>query len=148
MVYKIFIIYLAGLTGIFKAIPVGMVLQASPVWIALMTALGGLTAAVILYLFGEWVRNILEKRMSEKRLEKKKERTRRYLSKYGIMGLGVFGTLLLGFHITIILGLLVVKTQKMLLLWTIVGIMLWSSLGTIAVASGIDLFMWLVIVKP
>jgi membrane protein YqaA with SNARE-associated domain len=139
MVQKILLIYLAGLTGIFKAIPVGMVLHASPAWIALMTALGGLTAAVILYLLGEWVRGILERRMSKKRLDKKKEKTRRYLSKYGIMGLGIFGTLLLGFHITIILGLLVVKTKKLLLIWTTVGIMLWSSLGTVAVASGFEL---------
>jgi membrane protein YqaA with SNARE-associated domain len=138
MLHKIFIIYLAGLTGIFKAIPVGMVLQASPVWIALMTALGGLTAAVILYVFGEWVRALFEKRMSEKRLEKKKEKTRRYLSKYGIVGLGIFGTLLLGFHITIILGLLVVKTKKVLLIWTTVGIMIWSLVGTAAVASGFE----------
>ena len=55
------IIYLAGMTGIFKAIPVGIMLQASPVWIALMTAFGGLTAAAVLYHFGGWVQQMMKK---------------------------------------------------------------------------------------
>ena len=140
MVYKLLIIYLACITGIFKAVPVGIMLRASPVLVALMTALGGVTAVVILYLLGEWVQQILERRMSERRLEKKKQRTRKLISKYGIIGLGIFGTLLVGIHVTIILGLLVVKTKKELLIWTSVGILLWSSVVTAAAASGIELF--------
>ena len=139
MAHKLFIIYLAGLTGIFKAIPVGILLQAPPVWVALMTALGGLTAAAILYIIGEWVRQILEKRMSERRLERKKRNTHRLLSKYGVMGLGIFGTLLLGLHMTIILGLFFVKAKKKLLMWTLAGILLWSSVVTVA-ADSFDLF--------
>ena len=139
MAHKLFIIYLAGLAGIFKAIPVGILLQAPPVWVASMTALGGLTAAAILYVIGEWVRRMLEKRMSERRLERKKKNTHRLLSKYGIIGLGIFGTLLLGLHMTIILGLFFVKAKRRLLLWTIAGILLWSSVVTVT-ADSFELF--------
>ena len=132
---ELLLIYLAGMTGIFKAIPVGMMLKASPVWVAIMTALGGLTAAVILFYFGGWVRHTLKKRKSGKGFEKREERTKRLYSKYGI-----FGTLLLGLHITIILGLIVVKAKRKLLIWTTVGILLWSSVITVAAASGLELF--------
>ena len=137
---ELLLIYLAGMTGIFKAIPVGMMLKASPVWVAIMTALGGLTAAVILFYFGGWVRHTLKKRKSGKGFEKREERTKRLYSKYGIIGLGIFGTLLLGLHITIILGLIVVKAKRKLLIWTTVGILLWSSVITVAAASGLELF--------
>jgi membrane protein YqaA with SNARE-associated domain len=134
------IIYLAGMTGIFKAIPLGIMLQASPVWIALMTAFGGLTAAAILYRFGGWMQQMMKKKSNRTGLDKREERTRRLYSKYGIIGLGIFGTLLLGLHITIILGLIVVKAKKKLLVWTTVGILLWSSVITAAAASGLELF--------
>jgi len=136
----LFIIYLAGMTGIFKAIPVGIMLQAQPFMIALMTALGGLTAAAVLYQFGGWMKQMLNKKKVGKRLDKREERTRRLYSKYGIIGLGIFGTLLLGLHITIILGLIVVKAKKKLLVWTTMGILLWSSVITIAAANGLELF--------
>ena len=139
------IIYLAGMTGIFKAIPVGIMLQASPVWIALMTAFGGLTAAAVLYHFGGWMQQMMKKKAIG--LEKREERTRRMYSKYGIIGLGIFGTLLLGLHITIILGLIVVKAKKKLLVWTTVGILLWSSVITAAAASGFELFEKIIIFR-
>jgi membrane protein YqaA with SNARE-associated domain len=141
------LIYLAGMTGIFKAIPVGIMLQAQPIWIALMTALGGLTAAAVLYHFSGWVRQMLNKKRTVKKLEKREKRTRRMYSKYGIIGLGIFGTLFLGLHITIILGLLVVKAKKKLLVWTTVGILLWSSVITAAAASGLELFEKIIIFR-
>ena len=105
-----------------------------------MTSLGGLTAVTVLYHFGEWVRKMLTKQGGGKGLEKREERTRRMYSKYGIIGLGIFGTLFFGIHVTIILGLIVVKAKRKLLIWTTVGILLWSSVITAAAASGLELF--------
>ena len=137
---NVFIIYLAGLTGVFKAVSLGVVLQASPAVIALMTVLGSLTAATLLYLLGGWLRNILENRMSEKRLVRKKEKTKKIHSKYGIIGLGILGTLALGLHITLIIGLVIVPSKRKLMLWTAVGIVVWTSVFTAAAAGGKELF--------
>ena len=81
------------MTGISKAVPVGMMLRASPLLVAFMTALGALTAATVLYLFGGWVRQVIGSRMNGRWLRRKKERTNGILSKYGIIWLGILGTI-------------------------------------------------------
>jgi membrane protein DedA with SNARE-associated domain len=138
-VNKLIIIYLAGMTGISKAVPVGIMLQASPLLVAFMTALGALTAATALYLLGGWIRQVIESRMNGKRLRRKRERTNELLTKYGIIGLGILGTILLGIHVTIIMGLLIVQAKRKLLIWTVVGIVIWTSVLTAATASGFEL---------
>jgi len=136
---KLIIIYFAGMTGISKAVPVGLMLQASPLIVAFMTALGALTAATVLYLFGEWMRQVIGSRMNSKRLRRKREKTNKILSKYGIIGLGILGTIFLGIHVTIIMGLLIVQVKRKLLIWTVVGIVIWTSVLTAAAASGFEL---------
>jgi membrane protein YqaA with SNARE-associated domain len=132
------IIYFAGLTGIWKAIPIGMMLHASPLIVGFMTLTGSCTTTMILYLFGGWVRNFVERRSGSERMKKKQMKAERLMMKYGIIGLGLIGTLAMGPSATIITGLLLTRARKKLLMWTIIGILLWTTVLTTAAATGME----------
>jgi membrane protein YqaA with SNARE-associated domain len=138
--HDLIVIYLAGLTGIWKAIPVGMMLNTSPLSVGLMTLSGSCTTTTALYLFGGWVKRIVEKRSGRKRMQKKRMRAKRLMAKYGIIGLGLIGTIAIGPSATIITGLLLTGSGKRMLMWTIAGILLWTTVLTSFAAAGLELF--------
>ena len=62
------------------------------------------------------------------------------LDKYGIIGMGIFGTLLLGPNMTMAMGLVIVTKEKSLLLWTAAGIIIWTVVLTMIGTYSIELF--------
>jgi hypothetical protein len=73
LILQIGAVYLAGITGLYKGVPVGVALNAHPVITAGFTALGSITTVFIIYFSGSSLRNWLFKKMGEERLEKKKK---------------------------------------------------------------------------
>ncbi len=138
--YDLLIIYFTGVTGMWKALPVGFILKVPPFYIALMTALGALTCVVMIYFFGTGIKRLFLKFFSEKSKEKKEGRVRKIFIKYGCPGLGLIGTLFLGQPVVMILGMMVVKRTKNLLLWVSLGTIIWSIVLTILGTYGIRLF--------
>ena len=58
------LVFLMGMLGIWKAIPLGLLLKSHPFIIFLMTALGASSAVLILFFFGNKIRGyILRKRI-------------------------------------------------------------------------------------
>jgi membrane protein DedA with SNARE-associated domain len=138
------LIFLMGMLGIWKAIPLGLLLKSHPFFIFLLTALGASIAVIILFFFGSKIRAYVLQRLAKKENNKKKSNVSKLFNKYGAAGLGFLGCLLMGPNMTIILGMVIVKEQKKLLCWTLIGIVVWSLvLTTIAILS-IDLFNKLV----
>jgi len=138
ILYSYIAIYLAGLFGIWKAVPVGFVTGANPAMIWLMTTLGATSAVIILYFFGNRIREYLSRKL---KINKKQTRAGRLLDKYGAAGLGFFGCLLMGPNLTILTGLVIVNSPKKLLFWTVAGIVIWSLVLTLLGVFSIDLFM-------
>lgn len=136
--FRIVSIYLVGITGIWKAIPVGIALQAHPIETASFTALGSITTVYLLYYFGERVKNWVMKKWSQKKLESKKGRLSHIMDKYGTAGLGIICPGLFGPITTIIVGLLIVKPTGKLMPYLIAGIILWSFLLTYISVLGFD----------
>jgi membrane protein DedA with SNARE-associated domain len=139
--FRIVSIYLVGITGIWKAIPVGIALQAHPIETASFTALGSITTVYLLYYFGERVKNWVMKKWSQKKLESKKGRLSHIMDKYGTAGLGIICPGLFGPITTIIVGLLIVKPTGKLMPYLVVGIILWSFLLTYIAVLGVDFFI-------
>ena len=135
-------VFLMGLLGIWKAIPLGFAFGLNPVLIYLATTLGALVSALVIYFFGDWVRKILKQKAKNKP-GKKSGKAENLFQKYGAPGLGFLGTLLIGPNATLLLGLLIVKSAKHLLIWTLIGITVWSAVLTATAASGIELFKFL-----
>lgn len=123
-----------------KALPVGFILQEHPVYIALATSLGALTCVFLIYFFGKYFRRLFQRFYSEKQKARKEGRARKILEKYGCPGLGLIGTLFLGQPVVMVLGMIVVKHKENLLLWVSIGTIFWSILLTIAGAYGLKIF--------
>jgi membrane protein YqaA with SNARE-associated domain len=138
--HDLVVIYLSGMTGIWKAIPIGIVLKTPPLSIYLMTVLGASTAVVLIYLFDGWVRQFVQRKMKRDKLMRKKIKMDKLVSKFGVIGIGLLGTLSMGPNITILMGLMVVNEKIKLLVWIIIGILLWSTILTSAAARSSELF--------
>ena len=138
LILKYFSIYLVGITGIWKGIPVGIALKADLIETASLTALGSITTVILLYYFGESVKMWVPKKWSKEKLEKNKGKFSKILDKYGVAGLGLICPGPFGPITTIIVGLLVVKQTSKLMPYLIAGILLWSFALTWFAISGID----------
>ena len=132
-------IYLVGITGIWKAIPVGIALKSHPVEIASFTALGSITTVYILYYFGESVKRWVARKWSKEKLEKNKGRFTKIMDKYGIIGIGIICPGPFGPITSIIVGLLVVKQTSRLMPYLVIGIIFWSFVLTWFAVSGFRL---------
>lgn len=144
-IYDLIIIYLTGITGMWKALPVGFLLKSPPVLIALMTCMGALTGVFILYFFGKKMEAHIMKMYSEKNKAQKQNNTRRLFEKYGIPGLGLIGTLIFGQPVVMIMGMILVKEKKTFLIWVSVGTVIWSIALTALGAYSIEMLEKLIL---
>ena len=137
--YDVLTVFLVGMTGMWKGLSMGFILQVSPFYIFLSTALSAVLGVLLLFFFGTKIRNYLIKRRFKKGKSKKEKKALQLFEKYGHIGLGFFGTLVIGPPMTIVLGLTIVKQQKPFLYWTIAGCVAWSLvltlLGTFSVET-------------
>lgn len=139
-IYDLIIIYLAGVTGMWKALPVGFLLFSPPYCIAVMTCLGALTGVFLMYFFGTGIEKYFLRFYSKKSKEKKQSNGRRIFEKYGTPGLGLIGTLFLGQPVVMIVGMVVVKEKKKFLFWVSIGTVIWSIALTALGAYSIEFF--------
>ena len=133
---RIFSIYLVGITGIWKAIPVGIALKSHPLEIASFTALGSITTVYLLYFFGESVKKWVNKKWSKEKLEKRKGKFSNIMDKYGVIGLGIICPGPFGPITSIVVGLFVVKKTSRLMPYLVIGIIFWSFVLTWFAVSG------------
>ncbi len=126
--------------GIWKAVPLGLLLKTHPVFIFLMTSMGALAGVLILFFFGGRIRNFVLRRRANKHKNAKENRAAKLFEKYGAAGLGFLGCLIMGPNMTIILGLVLVKSQMKLLYWTLAGIFVWTFVLILVAVISIDLF--------
>jgi len=134
------LIFLMGMFGVWKAIPLGLLLKVHPVFIFLFTTLGASFAVIILFLFGNKIRDYIIRKRAQKDYNTRENRVAKLFEKYGAAGLGFLGCLIMGPNMTIIMGIVVVKEQKKLLFWTLTGIVVWSLVLTTLAVVSIDLF--------
>jgi len=133
-------LFLAGMTGIVKAIPVGVALKMSIVAIGSYVSLGSITTVFILYFSGEPLKKWITKKWSKEKMEKKKGRFALLLERYGVVGVGLLTPGILGPITSIIIGLVVLKDTSRLMPYLVAGILLWSFVLAFAAVEGFDLF--------
>jgi uncharacterized membrane protein len=138
-IIKYFTIYLVGITGIWKAIPVGIALKSSLYETACFTALGSITTVIILYYFGEPVKQWAIKKWGKDKMDKRKGKFSAIMDKYGVVGLGLLTPGPFGPITTIIVGLLIVKNTSRLMPYLIAGIIIWSFILTLLATTSMDL---------
>jgi hypothetical protein len=134
-------IYLAGITGIWKGVPVGFAIQAHPMMTALFTALGSITVVFVLLLAGEPLKKWILSRYSPGKLENKKGRMMRLMDRYGVAGVGLIASGLIGPILSTLLGLVLIRKTRKLMFFLIAGVLLWSSLLTLVVSMGLTMVL-------
>ena len=127
------ILTVAGLATfeIYAAIPAGFAFGLSSVLIFLASLTGGLAGAVVSAFFGDKIRAFFHKKKPTKSEETKKHPVITKLwNKYGIIGLGVLGTITVGAPISIAVGTGLNVNIKQLLVWCCLGVLIRCSLFT------------------
>lgn len=138
--YVYIIIFLTGMLGIWKAVPVGFALGANPVSIWLFTVLGSSVTVLLICFFGIRIRKYLQKKTNQDKEQRRLARARGLFDKYGVAGLGVIGCLLLGPNMTMLIGMIIVNSIRKLVVYTLIGILLWTTMLTFLAMYSVDLF--------
>lgn len=123
---KYLAVYLAGATGIYKGIPVGIAFGLSPFLSASFTALGSISSVLILYFAGAPLQQWLMNKYGSKTVDGKKQKFTMWLDKYGVAGLGIMVTGMLGPFISLVMGMALLKETGKFLFYLLLGIVLWS----------------------
>jgi membrane protein DedA with SNARE-associated domain len=138
---KYFAVYIAGITGLWKGIPLGIGLNLDPFFTGLFTGLGSVTTVLILFLAGESFRKWILNKYGEKRIEKKKNNFSQMANRYGIWGLGLVTAGLLGPYTSMLLGFILIKEIRKFLLILMTGIFIWSFVFAYFFSSIVDFIL-------
>lgn len=123
---KLVAIYIAGVTGIWKGIPVGIALNVNWFYTGLCTGIGSVSSVLILFFAGEKFRAWFLKLYGQKRIARKKGKLLIWINKYGAMGLGIGASGVLGPFTSLFLGLLLLENTHRFLYFLITGLLMWS----------------------
>lgn len=134
------ILYFIAMLGLWKAIPAGVFLNISPLIIGIITFLGSFTTALLIFLFGGRIKQFILDRSENRRMQKKRGKIQHLIDRYGLVGLGILGTITVGPAASVAMGIIITKKRKKLLLWITAGIMLWSGVLTVLATLAYDMF--------
>ncbi|MDZ4794213.1 MAG: small multi-drug export protein [Bacteroidota bacterium] len=118
------ILTVAGLATfeIYAAIPAGFAFGLSP-WVIFFASIsGGLAGAFAATFFGDKIRAFFHKKRPAKEETKKHPVITRLWNKYGMVGLGLLGTMTVGAPISIAVGTGLNVNLKKLLVWCCIGV--------------------------
>ena len=135
---KFLAVYFAGITGLWKGIPLGIGLGLNPFYTGLFTALGSVTTVLILFIAGDNFRKWILSKYGSKRIAKKKAKFEGISERYGLWGLGLITSGLLGPYTSMLLGFILIKDIQKFLVYLIVGIFIWSFIMAYFFTSIID----------
>lgn len=125
---------------LWAAVPAGLAMSMNPLTIILASSLGAISAAFIVIVIGENIRNWLLKNYDLNSPGLRGKFLRNLWEKYGIIGLGIFSPLLFGAPLGAAIGVALGAPRNRLLIWMSLGIIIWSIGLTMAGIQGIMIF--------
>ncbi|MBP7345017.1 MAG: small multi-drug export protein [Sediminibacterium sp.] len=140
MLYKILTVAGLATFEIYAAIPAGFAFGISPWIIFFTTVIGGLAGVFVAAFLGKQIQQYFSKfRKPKEKKENKNALIFKIWEKYGVIGLGFFGTLTVGAPVSIGVGTgLNVSIQK-LLIWCCAGVITRCALFTVLGHYGMKL---------
>lgn len=142
MLLKILTVVGLATFEIYVAIPTGFAFGLSPWVIFFASITGGLIGVFVAAFLGDKIRAFFYKNKPKQEEEKKYKHpmVHKIWEKYGIVGLGFFGTMSVGAPISIAVGVGLNANLKKLLTWCCIGVACRCSLFTIIGYYGVQLF--------
>jgi membrane protein YqaA with SNARE-associated domain len=130
MLYKILTVAGLATFEIYAAIPAGFAFKLSPLVIFLASAIGGLVGVFVAAYLGDIIKNWLSKFRKPKPAKSEPGFVLKIWEKYGVIGLGLLGTMTVGAPISIGVGVgFNVPTNKMVF-WCCLGVLIRCALFT------------------
>jgi membrane protein YqaA with SNARE-associated domain len=135
------ILTVAGLASfeIYAAIPAGFAFGLSPVTIGFASIIGGLAGVFVTAFLGDKLRHLFSKYKKKKEVKPKTGLVYRIWNKYGIIGLGFFGTMTVGAPASIAVGIAMNALLKKLLTWCCIGVITRYIIFTVIGYYGVQL---------
>jgi membrane protein DedA with SNARE-associated domain len=141
MIYKILTVAGLATFEIYAAIPAGFMFKLSPWIIFIASLVGGIAGVLIAAFLGEKIEKLLAKfRKPKAVIEKKPNLAHKIWEKYGIVGLGFFGTFLVGAPVSIAVGVGFNVNMHKLALWCSIGVLARCIIFTLIGYFGVQLF--------
>lgn len=134
------IVFGASILELWAGIPLGLVFGINPIITGAAAALGAISAAIIVSLLGDSIRDKFIKWRYGENNDLKSGNFYKIWNKYGIIGLGLISPLLFGAPIGAALGIALGAEKRPLLIWMSTGIVIWSIILTSAGYLGIMTF--------
>ncbi len=140
MLYKILTVAGLATFEIYAAIPAGFAFKL-PSWIILVASIaGGLAGAFVAAFLGGYIEKWMARFRKPKPPKPKTGLVYRIWEKYGLIGLGVFGTMTVGAPVSIAVGVGFNAELHKLLLWCCVGVVLRCVIFTAIGHFGVKMF--------
>lgn len=140
MLLKILTVASLATFEIYVAIPTGFAFGLSPLIIFFASITGGLVGVFVAAFLGDKIRAFFYKNKPTEEKKYKHPMVHKIWEKYGIVGLGFFGTMSVGAPISIAVGVGLNANIKKLLTWCCVGVACRCILFTLIGYYGLQLF--------
>jgi membrane protein YqaA with SNARE-associated domain len=122
MLLKVITVMALASFEIYAAIPAGFAFHLSPLTIFLSSVTGSLLGLLITALLGDRVRQFFSKKKDSKESKPQKGLIYKIWHKYGVIGLGVLGTLTVGAPASVAVGIGLNGSVRRLMIWCSIGI--------------------------
>src|SRR5688572_4532451 len=136
------VLTVAGLASfeIYAAIPAGFAFNLSPLTIFVASVAGGLAGVFVAAFLGDRIRAFFTR--NKKKVEEKPKTGLAYRiwNKYGIIGLGFFGTMTVGAPASLAVGISLGASTRKLITWCCIGVLTRCALFTTIGYYGVQLF--------
>ncbi len=122
MFYKILTVAALATFEIYAAIPAGFAFGLPAITIFIASTIGGLFGVFVAAFLGDKIRAFIQRKWPSKKEKKVSPLALKLWNKYGIIGLGILGTMTIGAPISIAVGVGLNAEIKKLVLWCCVGV--------------------------
>ena len=139
MILKVLTVAGLATVEIYAAIPAGFAFGLSPWTIFFASAVGGLAGVFVVTFLGDKIRAFFHKKKPAKDQAKKHPMLIKIWDRYGIVGLGLLGTISVGAPISIAVGSAFNVNLRKLLVWCCIGVITRCTLFTIIGYYGVKL---------
>jgi membrane protein YqaA with SNARE-associated domain len=142
MIYKILTVAGLATFEIYAAIPTGFAFGLNPWIIFIASLVGGIVGVFVAAFLGEKIEAIVSKYRKPKTVtkEKKPNFAHKLWEKYGIVGLGLVGTMTVGAPVSIAVGVGFNVNMHKLALWCCLGVLIRCAIFTTIGHFGMKLF--------
>jgi membrane protein YqaA with SNARE-associated domain len=136
------VLTVAGLASfeIYAAIPAGFAFDLSPLTIFAASVAGGLAGVFVAAFLGDRIRAFFTRNKKKGEEKPKTGLAYRIWNKYGIIGLGFFGTMTVGAPASLAVGISLGASTRKLITWCCVGVLTRCALFTTVGYYGVQLF--------